>query len=53
MTNEPDSGHKSMPTHEEIKRYLGERPLPFDRRHLLAMFGASVALSPPARPPAR
>jgi len=33
-----------MPTREDIKRYLGERPAVFDRRHLLAMFGASAAL---------
>ncbi len=34
----------TIPTREEIARYLGERPATFDRRHLLAMFGASAAL---------
>lgn len=34
----------ARPTREQIARYLGERPLTFDRRQLLAMFGASAAL---------
>jgi peptide/nickel transport system substrate-binding protein len=42
--SQPGSTTQPIPTREEIKRYLGERPATFDRRQLLAMFGASAAL---------